>query len=367
MMILFLFFQISIKAKVDSLERELKRIREERKIFEKKEVQILSSLETIKRELEVLNEMEKSLLKERNKLEKEVMNLEDLIFENERELKRTKNVIKNFLISLYKYGKVSPLNILKGQGSFLNFYTGLLAIKKGISFKKKILEKGVLLVKNLKERKKVYERKVKDLREIEEITREKKGEIIGIKKQRERILYDIRKKKKERKKLEKELLAQVKKFEELLRRIERERMAKLKKKLPKNIPKKVFSWPLRGKIISYFGNIWHPEYKTKIKNNGVDIKGEPGEKVRAADGGIVVYANLFMGYGQTVIIDHGDGFYTVYAGLGRIYVFPGQAVVRGEPIGEVGISLFGKGYTLHFEVRYSGRALDPLLFLPFES
>ncbi len=367
MILLFFLINAGLKSKIDSLNLELKRIREERKILEREEVKILSSLESLRRELEVLGEMEKSLLKERISLEKEIMNLENLISENKRELEKSKGVIKKFLVSLYKYGKISPFNIIRGQGSFLNFYTGLLAIKKGIEFKKNILEKGVLLVKSLREKKEIYEEKVKNLKEIEEITAEKKIELLSAKKKREKILSGLRKKKKERKKLERELALQVKKFEKLLEKLEKERIAKLRRKPPKNVPKKIFSWPIKGQIVSYFGNLWHPEYKTKIKNNGIDIKGKPGDKVLAAEAGVVVYANLFMGYGLTVIIDHGDGFYTVYAGLGKIYVFPGKAVSRGETIGEVGMSMFGSGYTLHFEIRYGGKALDPILFLPFES
>ncbi len=367
MIILIFLISSNLKSKVDSLNRELINIREERKMLEGKELKILSSLESLKKEFEVLSEMEKSLLKERISLEEEIKNLEGLIFEKEKELEKSKGVIKKFLISLYKYGKLSPLDIIKGQGYLLNFYTGLLAIKKGIEFKKNILEKGLFIVKDLKEKKEIYEDKVKNLREIEEITEEKRKELLNVKKEREEILLDLRKKKREREKLEKELSLQIKEFERILEKLEKERLARLKEKLPKDVPKRMFSWPLKGEIISYFGNIWHPEYKTKIKNNGIDIRGKKGDKILAAERGIVVYANLFMGYALTVIIDHGDGFYTVYAGLGKIYVFPGKAVSRGEPIGDIGMSIFGSGYTLHFEIRYGGRALDPILFLPFES
>jgi len=364
MILLFFLINADLKSKIDSLNLELKKIREERKIIEKKEFEILSSLESFRRELEVLSAFEESLLKERISLEKEIINLENLIFENERELEKYKSVIKKFLISLYKYGKISPFNIIRGHGSFLNFYTGLLAIKKGIEFKKNVLEKGVILVSSLKEKKVTYEEKVKNLKEIQEITAQKRIELLSAKKEREEILSDLRKKKKEREKFERELEAQVKKFEKLLEGLEKERLARLKEKLPKNVPKKIFLWPIKGEIVSYFGNLWHPEYKTKIKNNGIDIKGKQGDKVLAAESGIVVYANLFMGYGLTVIIDHGDGFYTVYAGLAKFFVSPGKPVSRGEPVGEVGMSIFGSGYTLHFEVRYGGKALDPLLFLP---
>ncbi|MEO0279940.1 MAG: peptidoglycan DD-metalloendopeptidase family protein [candidate division WOR-3 bacterium] len=365
--LLLIIINAGLKSKIDSLNLELKKIREERKILEKEETKTLYSLESINKEIQVLGELEKSLISERISLEKEVSDLENLIKENEKELEKTKDVIKEFLISLYKYGKLSPLNIIRGQGSFLNFYTGLLALKKGIEFKKELLDKGTLLVKSLREKKESYNLKVKNLKEIEVVTAEKKMELLESRKEKEKILQELRKKKKEQEKLEKELVYQVKKFEELLEKIERERMAKVKKEIPEKIPKRVFNWPIKGEIVSYFGNLWHPEYKTKVKNNGIDIKAKPGDKVYSADAGVVVYSDLFMGYGLTVIIDHGDGFYTVYAGLSKIYVFPGKAVSKGEPLGEVGISIFSSNYTLHFEVRYGGKALDPLLFLPFES
>ncbi len=368
-MIIFLLIIINsgLKSKVDSLNLELKKIKEERKTLEKEESKTLFSLESLNKEMQVLSELEKSLISERISLEKEIYELEKLIRENERELENTKNVIKSFLISLYKYGKLSPFSIIRGQGSFLNFYTGLLALKKGIEFREELLNKGTLLIKSLKEKKESYNLKVKNLKDIEEVTAEKKMELFETKKEKENILNELRKKKKEQEKLERELTYQVKKFEELLEKIERERLSKAKKEIPQNIPKRTFNWPIKGEIVSYFGNLWHPEYKTKVKNNGIDIRGKKGDKVYSADAGVVVYSDLFMGYGLTVIIDHGDGFYTVYAGLSKIYVYPGKAISRGEPLGEIGISIFSTSYTLHFEVRYGGKALDPVLFLPFES
>ncbi|MEN3043869.1 MAG: peptidoglycan DD-metalloendopeptidase family protein [Candidatus Hydrothermales bacterium] len=366
MILLFIFLESNLKTKIDSLNLELKKIREERKILEKEETKTLYSLESLSREINVLKEMERSLINERILLEYQVYKLEKLIEESEYELEKTKKLIKDFIVSLYKYGRINPLNIIKGQGSFLSYYTGILAIKRGIEFKEELLEKGNLLLKSLKEKKAIYDQKVKNLLEIEEITIEKKLELENSKKEKEKILALIRKKRKDQEKLELELVEQVKKFEKLLEKIEKERMAHLKKELPENIPKKTFGWPLKGEIVSFFGTIWHPEYKTKIKNNGIDIKGKPGEKVVSAEAGIVVYSDYFMGYGLTVIVDHGDGFFTVYSGLSKVHVSPGRAVSKGEPIGEVGLSIFSSHYTLHFEVRYGGKALDPILFLPFE-
>ncbi|MEN3046703.1 MAG: peptidoglycan DD-metalloendopeptidase family protein [Candidatus Hydrothermales bacterium] len=366
MILLLIFLETGLKSKLDSLNSELRKIREERKILEKEEIRTLYSLESLNKEINILNEIEKSLINERLLLEYQVFKLENLIRENELELEKTKKFIKNFLVSLYKYGRINPLNIIKGQGSFLSYYTGILAVKRGIEFKEEVLKKGSLLLKDLREKKEVYDKKVKHLLEIEEITSEKKLELESSKKEKEKILSQIRKKRKDQEKLELELVEQVKKFEKLLEKIEKERVAQLKRELPESIPRKKFGWPIKGEIVSYFGTLWHPEYKTKVKNNGIDIKAKPGEKVVSADAGIVVYSDYFMGYGLTVIVDHGDGFFTVYSGLSRVYVSPGKAVSKGEPIGEVGLSIFSSHYTLHFEIRYGGKALDPILFLPFE-
>jgi murein DD-endopeptidase MepM/ murein hydrolase activator NlpD len=113
-----------------------------------------------------------------------------------------------------------------------------------------------------------------------------------------------------------------------------------------------FVWPASGSITQRF--VWyHP---------GIDIANRAGPDILAADSGKVVGAGWLdnFGYGNRVIIDHGNGYRTLYAHMAKIYVTPNQTVKRGDPIGKMGSTGRSTGIHLHFEVSLNGAKLNPL-------
>ncbi|MCB0053589.1 MAG: M23 family metallopeptidase, partial [Caldilinea sp.] len=116
-----------------------------------------------------------------------------------------------------------------------------------------------------------------------------------------------------------------------------------------------FSWPTAGYISQgYWGG--HP---------AVDIAGWLGAPVTAADGGYVVLAGggWNSGYGNYVIVDHGNGFTTLYAHLNSIFVSPGETVSKGQQVGTMGNTGNSTGPHLHFEIRYSDVPYNPSSYL----
>ena len=122
-------------------------------------------------------------------------------------------------------------------------------------------------------------------------------------------------------------------------------------------------WPVRGNIIAHYGTRVHPTFKTKIFNSGIDIKATAGTQVKAAAAGEVLYKGWLKGFGQVVIIDHGNNISTVYGYLASSGVREGTRVRAGTVIGRVGNSGTNSVYSLHFEVRRNGNAINPLNFL----
>jgi murein hydrolase activator len=120
-------------------------------------------------------------------------------------------------------------------------------------------------------------------------------------------------------------------------------------------------WPVRGAVVGRFGIETNPRFpNVKIPNNGIDIETAIGTAVRAVAKGRVDYTNEDFGsYGQVVILNHGDGYYTLYAHLSEIAVSVGQEVQAGASIGRSGDTGSLKGPVLHFEVRRGGTALNP--------
>ena len=124
-----------------------------------------------------------------------------------------------------------------------------------------------------------------------------------------------------------------------------------------------FIWPVYGIISSPYGWRIHPIKKVKSFHTGIDLAATEGTPVFAADDGVVEFAGRNGGYGNFILIDHGV-YSTAYAHLSRIDVYEGQRVKKGQLIGRVGSTGLSTGPHLHFEVRYRGRHMNPMAYLP---
>lgn len=126
-------------------------------------------------------------------------------------------------------------------------------------------------------------------------------------------------------------------------------------------------WPVSGDLIYRFGRDQRPN-GTVLRWNGIGIRARTGEPVRAVKAGEVVLAGPFQGYGPTVMISHGNGFYTLYLYLDEIGVVQGRQVVAGQVVGTVGGEDTPEGPHIEFQIRAplngsSPQAQDPLQWL----
>jgi murein DD-endopeptidase MepM/ murein hydrolase activator NlpD len=118
-----------------------------------------------------------------------------------------------------------------------------------------------------------------------------------------------------------------------------------------------FVWPCEGIVVSGFGVRWGRMHE------GIDIACAYGAPVHAAAAGTVIYAGWMQGYGNLVVLDHGNGISTAYAHASAILVSVGQSVGQGDEVSLVGATGHATGPHLHFEVRVNGVAVDPLSYL----
>ena len=125
-----------------------------------------------------------------------------------------------------------------------------------------------------------------------------------------------------------------------------------------------YVWPTAGGIGSYFGWRRHPILGYSRLHGGLDIGGRMGQPIIAAKEGIVIMAAVNGGYGNTVIIDHGNGYASLYGHQSSFEVREGDFVETGQHIGNVGSTGLSTGPHLHFEIRVDGSVTDPLPFLP---
>jgi murein DD-endopeptidase MepM/ murein hydrolase activator NlpD len=123
------------------------------------------------------------------------------------------------------------------------------------------------------------------------------------------------------------------------------------------------SFPVQAEITSEFGSRMHPILGYEKFHSGLDFGADYGEVIRAAAPGYVIFAGWYGGYGNTVIIDHGNDVTTLYGHSDGLYVEEGQQVQRGEPIALVGSTGLSTGPHLHFELRSNGEPVDPLPYM----
>jgi septal ring factor EnvC (AmiA/AmiB activator) len=121
-------------------------------------------------------------------------------------------------------------------------------------------------------------------------------------------------------------------------------------------------WPVAGPVRAGFGPRKHPRFDTYTIHNGIEIETPPDARVRAVHEGTVVFADRFRGYGLMVVVDHGGKHHSLYAQLADLAVTVGQKVSAGDVLGTSGQGGM-EGPGVYFEMRYQGRAEDPLEWL----
>ena len=151
--------------------------------------------------------------------------------------------------------------------------------------------------------------------------------------------------------------------ENLTRVLDRKTVAVVADAVDLGIYRGKLEWPLSGSVISSFGKKKSAKFNTYTMNNGIEIKPERADEIRAVGGGEVIFSDYFKGYGNLLIIQHADNFHTLYGHCASFLKKAGDRVGTGEVIALAGNSgsLYGKA--LYFEIRQSLRPLDPLLWL----
>lgn len=122
------------------------------------------------------------------------------------------------------------------------------------------------------------------------------------------------------------------------------------------------NWPAEGQVVRGFGLETHREYGTQTTSDGITVVTQPSQDVMATAPGVVMYAGEFLSMGQMVVLDHQDGYFTVYGYLGQLMVSPNDILDTGTPIGRAGPVPGGQpGY--YFEIRRGGQPVNPEEYL----
>lgn len=268
-----------------------------------------------------------------------------------------KNIFQKRIREIYKenrYGYLILLFSAETLGDFLNrtFYF------------EKLLQADVKLLQETSQKKRLIEqkedqlkRRYSEINNIKSVFEKRKGYYRTQQINQNKVYSEIAQKRQEYERQIAELERNSKEIENMLLKL----IAEGKTSAVKGTGK--FSWPVRGQITSHYGYRRHPIFRRVRFHSGLDIGVRSGTKINAADAGQVIFAGWWGGYGKATIIDHGNGYSTVYAHQSNIYVKKNQYVKKGQAIGTVGTTGYTTGPHLHFEIRKQGKTLNPLRFL----
>ncbi len=363
LVVLCLFTQVEEKQKeLDELKSKLTTVRTEIQQLEKQKIGTLARIEKIDEGMTLTIKYIDELSAQESKEKERIKELDREIARLESKMNLRKDDLRERLLRLYKWRPFYKLEILLSSKSLpeilsSSYYLQILAHddqKAFFEFKSdwEKYQTDKTMRQELIET--LAARKVEKRSELTQLNEERK--------KKNDILDGVGKQETKKRNLEKELKSAQRKLEELIVELQKQRE---KRKADSYLEGRMgaLSWPCHGEVVTNFGNIIHPKYNTKTKNNGIDISAAYGDNVYAVAPGKVVYADRFIGYGNLVLIDHLDGYYSLYGHLAEALVSVGAEVDAGRIIGRIGESGSLSGPMLHFELRKDGKPVDPLAYL----
>ena len=355
---------------IDKVKKEIEETRRKIKSEKKREKSTSRRLSNIDKEISLTNKLFNQLKNELNKTEIEIDNISKGIQANERQLSILRKRYSQRIIQMYKKGTLSDIEKLLSSSSWRQaiYRAKYMGIISDIDQRTQNKIKSLLI--DIGKQRISLESNYRNKVRLKKDQEESKVALRASRKKRQNELNKIRKNQSELTKYLEEKQAGMQELEALLKKIRQEKSSYERadriKKQQVALKTQVFGklkgqlpWPASGRVVKKFGRTWNPERKTTTENPGIDIKGKPGSPVRSIIGGIVTTITYIRGYGTTLIIDHGGGFYTVYSHITNVEANEGVEVQAGDIIAYMGDAGSIEGSKLHFEIWGNGQKLNP--------
>jgi septal ring factor EnvC (AmiA/AmiB activator) len=369
-------------AQEDSLERanrmELERVRREAaenraaaQRLKGQETKALGQLRRTERDLNQTRKRLRTLQLRRKRLDQNLSKTRASLQRSTGMLQEQRDKLGARLRNMYKYGAARELEFLLSPRSFAQLLARW-------DFVVMVAEQDRMLLEDIQAKKEIVEADQQRLElNLTDVVRTSKRttaedrRLAGLRQQRASTVQTIKTQRETYEAAAAELERTARAIQRLIQNLERKRReesdrARAQGRAPQpytgdfGAGRGSLDWPVHGDVIGRFGPEKHPKWGTTTLNNGVDISAPIGSAVRAVAKGRVDYVSEEFGaFGQIIIINHGDGYYTLYGHLSEIGVSVGQEVAAGHTIARSGDTGSLKGSILHFEVRKGGTPLDP--------
>ncbi len=353
-----------IISQIDDEKSELKKLKaklaKQEKAIKKagaKESTILLTLQKIGNQLK-LKERELKIYQWNKKINQDkILKLEQRIALAENHLQEQTKILGIRLRAIYKDGSMFPIKVLFSSENFNDLIQRVKYMELVTEHDSKIFIKYNDQLHQLEEEKSALLKARTKLEQLEKDTKKNKEAISSRKKDKSKFLKKIKKEKSLNLKVKDELLLASKSLNGLISNLEEKLI--LGEGLDILDKKGRLILPVVGKVLNKFGKKRDKHYDTFIVYNGIDIKVKKGTPVRSIFEGKVLYANELKGYGNLIIIGHGNDYHSLYGHLDEIITKVGRVVRSDQIIGRSGDTGSLVGETLYFELRHKGSPIEP--------
>lgn len=345
---------------VDNMKNEVDKMEQRQDEIEKEKNQALSSIQELNTKIENSEEELDKLNTKIQELEATITKTEKQLKESEEKYEKQQRDLEDRLIAQYKAGKTTYLDVLLGSTSFSNFISRYYLVEQVAKMDEQLLKSIEEEKEKIEKTKLELEQKRVDVKTAK-ANQEKTNVILkNTKAQRNSQIAKLSQEEQDLQKQIEDYDRQIKEAEDEIKRITASAPT-----YEGTYNGGQLAWPVPGypNITSNFGMRIHPIYKVPKLHTGIDVGAPKGAKFVAAEDGIVTLAKDNGGYGNCVMINHGNGISTLYAHGTNILVTAGQTVKRGDPVLTVGSTGISTGNHAHFEVRKNGVYVNPLPYL----
>jgi septal ring factor EnvC (AmiA/AmiB activator) len=348
------------KEEYQRLQKELERRKERLSETKRREHSVLDELDAVGRRLRAVEDELKKNRERLSQTQATIRAVERDISANQRDLEKKREWMKRKLRVLQRYGQLYELLFLVSDAEdFAQLTRRIRYLERVAVFERKVINSYIANLRQLDEKGKQLKHLQAELSRDEERVKVTEATLLERKKDREQVLTMVRTEKASQEKMVRELQESARRLRDVIKRLEEKDTFEAKGFAE---AKGRLSWPVSGKIVVPYGSQKDPKFNTPVFRNGVYIKADE-DSVRAVYGGKVVFAEWFKGYGNLLIVNHGEGYHTLYANLSEIFFRVGDIIKIHDVVGRAGDSGIVTAPSLYFEVRYKGKPLNPAQWL----
>ncbi len=333
-----------LKTKLNELEQNQETLLEQKRAIDEQ-------IELLRQEIELIGEQIDLYAR---LIEQKEIEIEEAVAEEELQQERLRVRVR----AMEENGSAGYISIILGASDFKDLLSRLDFVKSVMDYDKNLYDTLVAQRLKVEQVKAEYEALLEEMKLKEAELEASKAELDEQSRQADELIA--------------QLVAQIAEHQELFDRYSAE-LTELQADIDRKTKELqsqaaagtgTYIWPqtTSNLVVSPYGYRIHPIYGDRRFHYGIDINGYTGDAIVAADSGTVALATYGSGYGNYIMINHGNGNATLYAHMSSMAVSAGQTVTQGQVIGYVGSTGASTGPHLHYEIRVNGATVDPLKY-----